>query len=298
MKRGMTLVELLVVMALTLILGAGILTLYRTLVGRTAEQSTIMKTEAQLNFVIDNLARLLSTAGFGIDKNQLQIGTVINLQSNQLTVLTRASTQNIQTGCWGIIDATGEFKLQVGNEPATMSITGKNCSADVADYPIRISITDKSLIQNCTRNCLAFIKNYQNQNQPEVVRLYFDNQNTQPYCLQGTGRLILDMNGAGEIISCVGHLRFRYLVRNQNGEIVSQDTAPNYDDLVGVRLCMMVQLSESAPASGVVSEPTYSERCGGGSLRQLNPNFSNNNNFMLRKWATVEMDILMPNLAK
>jgi len=59
---------------------------------------------------------------------------------------------------------------------------------------------------------------------------------------------------------------------------------------------MMVQLSESTPVRSANTEPTYTERCGGGSLTQLNPALQNT--WMNRKWSTVELDIFMPNLAR
>ena len=44
--RGITLVELIVVMVLSLILAGGLIALYRSLIGNVAERSTIMKNEA------------------------------------------------------------------------------------------------------------------------------------------------------------------------------------------------------------------------------------------------------------
>lgn len=293
MRRGVSLIELLVVMVLTFILGAGIFALYRSIVGSAAEESSIMKNQAQLNFVVDNLARLLSSAGFGIERNKLDYGNgnVIDLQNNSLTILTRASTQNANAGCWGIIDENGAFQLQTAPaDPLPVSFTtGRNCPSNPGQYSVRISIEDKS--PNCSRNCLAFLNIPTN-----TVSLSLSNQNLQPLCLQGTQRLMLDMNGSsGDIVSCVGHLRFRYL-RGQNGVVVAQDQPPPYNELVGVRLCMMVQLSESAPVRSANTEPTYTERCGGGSLTQLNPALQNT--WMNRKWSTVELDIFMPNLAR
>jgi len=289
MRRGMSLIELLVVMVLTFILGAGIFTLYRNIVGSAAEESSIMKNQAQLNFVVDNLARLLSSAGFGIERDKLDYGNgkVINLQNNSLTILTRASTQEANAGCWGIIDEGGAF-VQTGHLPVS-STTGRNCPNNPGDYSVRISIQDKS--PNCSKNCLAFLNTPTN-----TARLFLSNQNLSPLCLSGTQRLMLDMNGSsGEIVSCVGHLRFRYL-RVQNGVVVAQDQPPPYNELVGIRLCMMVQLSESAPVRSANTEPTYTERCGGGSLTQLNPALQNT--WINRKWSTVELDIFMPNLTR
>ena len=293
MRRGVSLVELLVVMALTFILGGGVFILYRNIVGSAVEESSVIKNQSQLNFVVDNVARLLSSAGFGIDKNKLNYGSdnVINLQSNSLTILTRASTQNPNAGCWGIIDETGAFQLQtVQTDPLPVSsTTGRDCPNNAGQYTVRISIEDKS--PNCSRNCLAFLNTPTN-----TARLFLSNQNLSPLCLSGTQRLMLDMNGSsGEIVSCVGHLRFRYL-SVQNGVVVAQDQPPPYNELVGIRLCMMVQLSESASVRGVNTEPTYTERCGGGSLTQLNSALQSN--WMNRKWSTVELDIFMPNLTR
>jgi len=291
--RGITLVELIVVMVLSLILAGGLIALYRSLIGNVAERSTIMKNEAQLNFVMDNLAKLLSSAGFGIENNRLNYGNgnVINLGSgNQvLELLTRLASQGVSAGCWGYIDSGGNFKLSEGaNDISPISFnTLRNCDANENSYPIRISMLDKSL--NCTRNCLAF------RGDPSVLRVYIDANNISPSCLNGTQRLMLDMNGQpAEIIQCVAHLRFRYLCVNQNNEIEAYDAPCQYDQLRGIRMCMMVQLSESAPATGTNTEPEYTDACGGERLTQLNQNIQNT--WRTRKWGKIEMDIFMPNL--
>ncbi|MDM7267173.1 MAG: prepilin-type N-terminal cleavage/methylation domain-containing protein [Aquificaceae bacterium] len=292
-ERGFTLVELLIVMVLSLILAGGLIALYRSLIGNVAERSTVVKNQAQLNFVMDNLAKLLSSAGFGIDNSKLNYGSgnVINLINNnqRLEILTRVASQNTMAGCWGYIDSNGNFKLSEGSDdimPVSFT-TLRNCPTDPGSYPIRISMIDKSL--NCQSNCLAF------RNDPVNLRLYLDSQNLSPQCLNGTQRLMLDMNGTpAEIIQCVAHLRFRYLCVDQNNEIEAFDTPCPYDQLRSIRLCMMVQLSESAPATGTNTEPEYTDACGGGRLTQLNPNIQNT--WRNRKWGKVEMDIFMPNL--
>lgn len=292
-KKGITLIELLVVMAITLVLGAGLFSLYRTLTGRSVEMGSVMKNQAQLYFVIDNLAKTLSSAGFGIDKDNLDYGKVIKLANqSDLTILTRASTQEADTpGCWGIIDDKGEFKLKIGSQNDTEPISStlkKSCPNDHRLYTIKLSVVDKS--PNCNTNCLAF------PNLPVIqVRVYLDNQNLSPVCLSGTKRLMLDMNGAGEIIQCVGDLRFRYLAKTSSGEIEARDygNEPSYDNLVGIRLCMMVQLSEGVSEAREYQKPQYTEGCGGQGLTQVDQNIQN-----LRRWVVIEQDIFMPNLRR
>lgn len=306
MRRGVTIVELLIVMVLLLVVGVGLFTLYTRLVRFRAEQSSMVRNEAQLQFVIDNLAKLISSAGFGIDRDGLllgnngvvHIGSSANIPQSMLTILTRAATQDATAGCWGIIDQNGNFILRVNQNdirPAS-STTFRECPNDPAQYPIRISMSDKTA--NCQRNCLAFVIS------PERVELRLDTQNLQRFCLNGTRRLMLDMDGpAGEVIPCVGHLRFRYLVRGNNGTTVAQDNPPtSINDLMGVRLCMMVQLSDTPPATTEFAEPQYTERCStnqelttnANRLTSYNPNLTNT--WRLRRWIVVEQDIFMPNL--
>lgn len=306
--KGFTLVELLVVMALSLIIGAGLVALYRNLIGNVAERSTVVKNQAQLNFVIDNLAKLLSTAGFGIDKDNINQAIDIN-NNNSLQILTRVASQETNAGCWGIIDKDGNFKLQVSDndtKPVSFNNYGE-CPNNVDQYLVRISIEDRS--PNCQRNCFAF------RDDPTNLRLYLDSQNLHPSCLQGTRRLMLDMNGtAQEILQCVAHLRFRYLIYDDNLEddnLVATDQKPsqveNTDQkppqIAGVRICMMIQLSEfgsktqetqKIAATGAYEEIKYTPQCGGESLTQLNPALQNT--WRNKKWERVELDIFMPNL--
>ncbi|MFN4320388.1 MAG: PilW family protein [Aquificaceae bacterium] len=321
--KGFTLVELLVVMALSLIIGAGLVALYRNLIGNVAERSTVVKNQAQLNFVIDNLAKLLSTAGFGIDKDNINQAIDIN-NNNSLQILTRVASQETNAGCWGIIDKNGNFKLQVSNndtKPVSFNNYGE-CPNNVDQYLVRISIEDRS--PNCQRNCFAF------RDDPTNLRLYLDSQNLHPSCLQGTRRLMLDMNGtAQEILQCVAHLRFRYLIYKYDDNLEDDDYDDNledddYDDnledddlelvatdqkpsqvenIAGVRICMMIQLSEfgsktqetqKIAATGAYEEIKYTPQCGGESLTQLNPALQNT--WRNKKWERVELDIFMPNL--
>ncbi|MFN3976482.1 MAG: prepilin-type N-terminal cleavage/methylation domain-containing protein [Aquificaceae bacterium] len=295
--KGFTLVELLVVMVLSLIIGAGLVALYRNLVGNVAERSTVVKNQAQLNFVMDNLAKLLSTAGFGIDKDNInQAINIIN--NNRLEILTRVASQETNAGCWGIIDQSGNFKLQVSNNDTKLVSfnTYRECPNDKDQYPVKINILTKS--SNCTTSCLAF------RNDPTSLRLYLNSQNLHPSCLQGTQRLMLDMNGTPqEILQCVAHLRFRYLTYDGN-ELVPKDERPSdVRNIAGVRICMMVQLSEfgsktqesqKIAATGAYEEIEYTPQCGGENLTQLNPALQNT--WRNKKWERVELDVFMPNL--
>lgn len=289
--KGFTLVELLVVMVLSLIIGAGLVALYRNLIGNVAERSTVVKNQAQLNFVMDNLAKLLSTAGFGIDKDNINQAININ-NDNSLQILTRVASQETNAGCWGIIDQSGNFILKVNNTnnndkvPVSFN-TYRECPDNVNQYPVKIDISDRS--PNCQRNCFAF------RGDPVNASLYLNNQNLHSSCLQGAQRLILDMNGTPqEIVQCVAHLRFRYLTYDNN-ELVAKDERPSdVRNIAGVRICMMVQLSESSPATGTYTEIEYTPQCGGGKLTQLNPALQNT--WRNRKWERVELDIFMPNL--
>ncbi len=288
--KGLTLVELLVVMVLSLIIGAGFVALYRNLIGNVAERSTIIKNKEQLNFVMDNLAKLLSTAGFGIDINQINNAINIDNSAQGIRLLTRVANQATNAGCWGIIDQNGNFIRQASsNDTIPVSFnTYRECPENSVAYNVRISIENKTL--NCQRNCLAFIGN------PAELRLYLNNQNLHPSCLQGTQRLMLDISGTPqEILQCVAHLSFRYLVYDNDGNLQATDARPlDVKNVAGVRVCMMVQLSESAPGTGTNTEIEYSPQCGGQRLTQLNSALQDT--WRYRKWEKIEMDIFMPSL--
>lgn len=309
MKRGITLVELLIVMFITLILGAGLTALFRSIAQNRAEQASSLKNEAQLNFVLDNMVRLLTSAGFGIDSTKMRFkaneddtnGVIfINNDRNILVFNTLASTAQNRAGCWGVqVRANPPTVRPVTNDiPPRSSTTYQECqNSDIASG-VRLGILTKS--PNCINNCLVF--HVPDEIRPVEISL---GGTTQPRgCLNGTLSLQMGGRGAGlqPVLNCVGHVRFRYLIRDNNNEIVPADPPPNFGfgNLAGVRVCMMVQLSESPGPRAESIEPQYSERCGGGRLPQLNPTLANNIGgrpaWTWRKWKVVEFDVVMPNL--
>ncbi|MEN3034359.1 MAG: prepilin-type N-terminal cleavage/methylation domain-containing protein [Aquificaceae bacterium] len=309
MKRGLTLIELLVVMVITLILGAGLVTLFRSVAQNRAEQASSLKNEAQLNFVLDNMVRLMTSAGFGIDSSKMRFKSneddangVIFISSNGRTLVfnTLASTAQNRAGCWGVQVRGGSPTVKPVNDdvPPRSSTTYQECQNSDISSGVRLGILTKS--PNCVNNCLVF-------HVPEEIRpveITLGGGSQPRGCLNGTLSLQMGGRGAGlqPVLNCVGHLRFRYLIRDNNNEIVPADAPPNFGfgNLAGVRVCMMVQLSESPGSRAESIEPEYSQRCGGGRLSQLNTALNNpiggRPAWTWRKWKVVEFDVVMPNL--
>lgn len=311
MKKGVTLVELLVVIAITFVVGAGIFTLYRTLVGSYAEHTSIIKNEAQLNLVLDNIKKIISNAGFGMgiggDFPRITYLSAppsnLNCWCSRIVISTSAITGDSNTeGCWGIIDENGNFILQASSDdnlPITSSL-GKACPQSSSYYTRKISIANPQNT-NCSKNCLAFPE-YQTV---EIYFEFYNNQNRPSQCLPGTGGLKIKIGNSNpeDIISCVAHVNFHYIIQDRlTGRLRSNTCLYDYsiyrniDRIIGVTLQMTVQLSESPTITTTTQSPFYkSAPCAMnvfGSYSVLNPNVQN---WQTRKWATVELNIYTPN---
>lgn len=290
-KKGYSLVELLIVSALALIIGVGVFRVVNEVVRNNAQSSSMIKNKEHLFFVIGSITKIISTAGFGIDKDNLDYGKVIDIvdEGKKLKIKTRASTLEKESGCWGYIDKDGNFKLSIYNndiEPVSFS-TYTSCPTTADKYPVKISIEDKS--PNCNKNCVAF-------SSPATtdVEVYYDGT-TASGCLPNTGKGMIKLNNSSNpFVSCVADMRF-YYIYNKDGKVIekaSYDNRPEYNSLVGVRLCAMVQLTEVGGQS--ITEPQYSERCGGKKISELNGSIQ----WRKAQWGIVERDIMMINIQK
>lgn len=289
-KKGYSLVELLIVSALALIIGVGIFRVVNEVVRNNTQTSSMIKNKEHLFFVIGSITKIISTAGFGIYEDNLDYGKVIDIvdDGKTLKIKTRASTLEKESGCWGYIDKDGNFRLRIYDDdiyPVSFS-TYTFCPTTAESYPVKISIEDKSL--NCKRNCIAF-------NSPTTtdVEIYYDGT-TASGCLPNTGKGMIKLNNSSNpFVSCVADMRFYYIYEDEKViKTKNYNDRPDYDTLMGVRLCAMVQLTETGGQS--ITEPQYSERCGGKKISQLNGSIQ----WRKAQWGIVERDIMMINIQK
>jgi type IV pilus assembly protein PilW len=71
-NKGYTIFELLVVIALSLIVGAAFYTFYNTVIKENISKSTIAKQEQDAFILANQIVKDLSTIGFGVDADRLK----------------------------------------------------------------------------------------------------------------------------------------------------------------------------------------------------------------------------------
>lgn len=311
MKKGITLVELLVVIGITLILAGGIFYAYREVFQKGVSQSLVAKNEQEAQFLISTLVSELSSVGFGIDRSRLQIlnnggnlndvgNSFIAISGNEVRFLSLATRQNNSAGCWSYVDNNGNIATQtardyLGRECNTGNNRWKLC---ICLEPITKSCSGNCVVQNCAdpqqnqscRNMMVFDISNNPPNYPNdfITRYYLAQSSTaSPLCANGTQTLMKQVgNDAPQpIIDCVGAFRVRYIT-NQNGSAVYSDSVDNVNNLLGLRLCLLLQIG--GRQSVAMDVPQFSQSCGGGPVP--------NNNWRFYRWSAIEVDIPLKNI--
>jgi type IV pilus assembly protein PilW len=317
-NKGYTIFELLVVIALSLIVGAAFYTFYNTVIKENISKSTIAKQEQDAFILANEVVKDLSTIGFGIDADRLKIndGTACDLDGTnnpfltycssqkQLAYLSLAGSEDQYAGCWGFIDRTGKLKTYIVNNnntiPLSYSYLNKQCPSNAGNY-IRLN-TLKKLIETFTydpnnldplkRNSYAFyIGNNTYPDDPKKVPIDFeviyrlDDKNLPRECAPDTYNLQKTVRGnSSPVISCVLDFQVKY-VKTDNTVATSID---DINELSAVKLCMIVQVGgrQSVPDN----PPNYSQA---GGCDQYN--YTNNDRRYYR-WAVIEQVIPLMNI--
>ncbi len=267
MKKGFGLVEILVVMVILLIVGAGVFFAYRNIVGEAVVRSLVAKQEQDVNSLVFQLKKDIASIGFGIDRSRLrQYGTngVIgcnslagfagsnsliarceqDTNSEELYFLSLAGRQENLAGCWWFVDASGNVSTNSKNNRLQnceqQSPSGKKCL--ILDI-----YKNLRYYGNCPTgsfanypNTFVFAHNSNQYPKDYAFRYYTDNANLPRECAPNTFNLYKWANGDAQgqpIISCVGAFRVRFC----DGTSCSP-TITNINNLRAVRLCLLLQV--------------------------------------------------------
>lgn len=112
MKRGYSIVEILIVIAIMGILAGGILTAYRFIAKENVTRHIVAKQESDVAVVINQLVKDIESAGFGIDSDTQASETTIS--SGNLQFPSLASREEQWSGCWAVVDQDGKLKIEFG----------------------------------------------------------------------------------------------------------------------------------------------------------------------------------------
>ncbi|QWK18967.1 MAG: type II secretion system GspH family protein [Hydrogenobacter thermophilus] len=301
MKRAFTLVELLIVMAILLIIGAGLFYAFRTIFRQSTTQALVAKQEQDVQFITSTLVNELSTVGFGIDRSRLQVlnnGTnlsdvqgsnaVVAISGSEIDFLSLATRQEESAGCWGVTDAGGNLTTQARDylfRPCTSASWG--LPSDTSKV-VCLDLSTKQDITSSCRNALAFFVGDKIYPADFVTRYYLDSSSTaSKLCASGTLTLFkrVGSDTPQPLVDCVGAFRVRYIVQS-GGSVNYADSVSDINSLIGIRLCMLLQVGERQSVQSNIEN--FSTDCGG-SITMLA-------DWRYYRWAKVEVDIPLRNI--
>ncbi|WP_028951042.1 PilW family protein [Sulfurihydrogenibium subterraneum] len=309
MKKGYTIIELLVVIALSLIIGAGFYTFYTTVVRENISKSSLAKKEQDVSIFVEQIIKDFQSIGFGVDYDKLKIkdGVGCDLSAdnpvltkcstnNTVSFLSLASTDQVNSGCWGFIDINGKIKMY--NSYDTL---GRLCS-DIAEKYLILNTSKKLIDSSYSYNPSSPNTNYKNSyafyignsNYPNYfkVKYYMDNTNLPKECAPGTYNLQKSTTTTSPIISCVLNFQIKYIgIDNNFYDTFTLDTDPyqNLKKLQGLKLCMIVQVGgrQSTPEN----PRNYTSNQGCASF-----DFSTNPDWRYYRWVIIEQTIPLKNI--
>jgi len=299
-KNGYTLIEILVVIAISLILGVAIFTLYTTIIKENISKSLIAKKESDAKIMIYQLLKDLEGIGFGVDNSRLKINGVnssdldndnpfLTITDNGQTIifLNLSARDEQYSGCWGYGDVTGNLNISLSKNYLSR------------DCPL---LNNKFLFLDSNKN-YKFIETYQNPNIKYAnlvafyvgdksypndfkVKYYLDSNNLPKECMQGTYSLYrqVSTDTAQPIASCIHTLKLRY--GKSDGSYAASVNSIN--ELSSVVVCMLIQVGGRQSTQEPV--PSFkTNRCN-------NITINETTNMRYYRWATIEEEVILKNI--
>ncbi|MGC9081059.1 PulJ/GspJ family protein [Sulfurihydrogenibium sp.] len=290
MNKGYTIFELLVAMALSLIIGAGLYTFYTTVFRENISKGSLVKEEQEAFILVDQLIKDFQSIGFGVDYNNLN--KCVNGTNDGLEFLSlSAATDEVNSGCWGFTDINGKVNLfnsyDILGRPCNNS--GKYLVMDTSKRLKDVSYDPSNPNPNY-KNMYAFYVGSKSYPNDFKVSYFTDNTNLPKECAPGTFNLQkrTGTTTISPVISCVLNFKIRYIGNDGN----FYDTLNDINNLQGLKLCMIVQVGreQSTPEN----PPNYSANGGCTEFNFSNPNFSKK--WRYYRWVVIEQSIPLKNI--
>ncbi len=300
-RKGITLVELLVVMVIVALSAGGIFFAYRSLVRETITQSLFAKNEQDVEVLLTSLRKDLQGIGFGVPVNRLNLGTpacngltafagsnsVVGLALNcpsggdELYFLNLATRSFRNSGCWWVRDGSGN----VATEGRRWTLEGCPNEPPTGENLICLDMASKAIVANCNLpNTLIFTMGDRTSIKAFAVRYFLSSESLPKECAPRTFNLLKQVYGdtAQPIASCVAVFRVRYF-DGQGYDIAVDDI----NNLRAIRLCLLMQAGGKMDTQ--MDPPSSFERCG---------NIVINNEWRWYRWKLVEEDIPLRNIRR
>ncbi len=284
-NRGLTLVELLVTFILLTLITVMIYRGYVSVVRETSRIYFVAKDEKELRTFIYQMIKDIKSAGFGVGKNEIDstppgiisdcdfpstdVPTISKCEDNngndQLYLLSMASRNITESGCWGFVDTEGCIRISYntiyGEVRLSKDILGRGCDSLIDPtgrfmfLDINRNIIDNNVVSGpcssdsgCSADPNVHIRcpGYEN-----TIFIYLGNDNAFEYpqdfqvryylspvssvspCAPNTYNLMRQINGgvAQPILSCVAGMKIYYgKVDPSTGDIIYSDTISDPSD--------------------------------------------------------------------
>ncbi|MCX7723661.1 MAG: type II secretion system GspH family protein [Thermodesulfovibrio sp.] len=305
MKKGYSILEILIVIALIGIVTTGILSAYRFIAKENVSGHFVAKQESDAVVLINQLIKDIESAGFGIDIDNLTLTTI---GSASVRFPSLASREEIWSGCWGFL-RNGILTTSSKN------FMGKNCEFPNAWYTVLDPLTKKNLCPSSLEylcndltgmSGVAFFATTNNDYrypQSFMITYNLTQTNLPKECAQGTYNLVKTVGTARyagyqanqPVVSCILQNGFKIRAGIQRGaSIVYQDSLSSSDiqnyNLKLFRLCLIIQVGGIQDTA--TTTPRFSSDCGGGP--SIDSTWWNNTGRWYR-WKVIEQDIHLRN---
>jgi len=299
-RKGITLVELLVVMVIVALSAGGIFFAYRSLVRETIRQSLFAKNEQDVAVLLTSLRKDLQGIGFGVPVNRLNLGTpacngltafagsnsVVGLAFNcpsggdELYFLNLATRSFRNSGCWWVRDGSGN----VATEGRRWTL--ENCPNEppTGERLLCLDMASKAIANCDSPNTLIFTMGDRNRIEDFAVRYFLNNTNLPRECAPGTFNLLKQVRGDAEqpIASCIAVFRVRYFDGQGYNGVVD-----DINNLRAIRFCLLMQVGGRMDTQ--MDPPNGFEQCG---------NIVINPEWRWHRWKLVEEDIPLRNIRR
>ncbi len=323
MKKGFTIVELLVVSVIMIVLATGLFYVYTRVFRVGTDVPLTIKSESELKVSILQVVRDLQGIGFGIpiqDRTKIVTdaydgsnwhnmdneGYVLSIKhsnGNSYVVFRSLMTRinDIYSGCIGVYDPRSKvFRTYIikdlhnpNDRYRLTSIFGRSCPEEMSKY---VFIQPSDPLQYKTPGGLNFLIGfYKDPTKPPedyTGRLYLSTS-TDTECAPGTYTLYrAEGSTSFPLITCVKSFRILFGVIPMSLDRVSYNyTFPKNTVLKTLRLCLIAQIGKKQDSQR--DPPNFSKQCV--SYPELPPvSFSTYDKYY--RWKVFEMDIRVTNI--
>jgi type IV pilus assembly protein PilW len=299
-RKGITLVELLVVMVIVALSAGGIFFAYRSLVRETIRQSLFAKNEQDVEVLLTSLRKDLQGIGFGVPVDRLNVGTpacngltafsgsnsvvgIANCPSggDELYFLNLATRSFRNSGCWWVRDGAGN----VATEGRRWTFEDCPNNLPTGDNLLCLDMASRAIANCNSQNVLIFTMGDRTAINDFAVRYFLSNTNLPKECAPGTFNLLKQVNGdtvEQPIASCVAVFRVRYFDGQGYNTTIS-----DINNLRAIRLCLLMQVGGRMDTQ--MDPPNGFEQCG---------DITINSEWRWYRWKLVEEDIPLRNIRR